>query len=172
MIRLLKRIDAQQYRQLRLQALQTDPEFFLSTFEVEHAKSLSQFEYELSASLSEPCFGYYGLFAPEDSRKLIGFCQAAPTYMAKQPHVAHFYNLYIDPAYRGRGHARTLLTHILEQLKQFGLEMVVISHIASNTKAHAFYKGLGFVETGLVPKSVKWNGEYDDELGMVLYLQN
>jgi RimJ/RimL family protein N-acetyltransferase len=169
MIRLLTRSDAQQYRNLRLQALMTDPEMFLSTYDTEHKRPALSFEYEVSDAIAHPGFGYYGVF---DGDQLVAFCQVAPSYLAKQPHVAFLYNLYVDPNHRGKGIATNLLTEILTMLKTDGMEVVIISHVGKNSSAHQLYLQLGFIQTGLRPKTVKWDNVYDDEVEMVLHLQS
>jgi RimJ/RimL family protein N-acetyltransferase len=169
--RLLTRSDAEQYRNLRLKALTTDPSMFLATFNSEQLRPVHSFEYELSDAIAPPGYGYYGVFehSPVTSAKqLVAFCQVAPSYLAKQPHVVFLYNLYVDPDFRGKGVATNLLSDILAMVKNDGIEVVVISHVASNTAAHQLYLLLGFVQTGVRPKSVKWNNIYDDEVEMVL----
>jgi ribosomal protein S18 acetylase RimI-like enzyme len=167
-IRLLSADDAVAYKELRLKALTTNPESFLATFEAENLKSLASFSAELRYSLSEPIFGYYGIF--EDNH-LVGYAFLEKSYLEKQQHVAFFYNLYIHPDYRGKKLASKLFEFLLTQLKEkTKIERLFLSCNQKNQPAQELYKKLGFKPYAIKEKSIKWQGQYDDEIEMVMEL--
>ena len=165
-IRMLTGIDAPAYRTLRLHALQSNPESYLATFPTESKRSEESFASEIRYSISAPIFGYYGVFDDNDS--LVGYAQLDKSYLDKQQHIAFLYNLYVHPDHRGHGYASKLFTFLMDQAKEkTQIERIFISCNRKNTPAQALYKKLGFSEYGVKEKSVKWNGEYDDEVEMV-----
>ncbi len=166
-IRILTKDDAKVYRELRLQALNNNPEAFISTFEVERKKDLSSFVYELSAAKSEPIWGYYGVFIKE---KLVGFCQISPGYAAKKSHLAYFYNLYIDPQYRKQGYARALMKRVLSELRDHDIELLFMTYLSGNGDVRSFYDKFGFQQCGVKPDAIKVNHHYEDELELFLKL--
>lgn len=164
-IRMLTGSDAPAYRELRLQALQTNPESYLATFASENKRSVESFASEIRYSFSPPVFGYYGIFQNET---LVGYAQLEKSYMDKQQHVCFLYNLYVAPAHRGKGYATGLFQFLLRQVQEkTQLERIFLSCNRKNTAAQALYKKLGFTLYGVKEKSVKWQGQYDDELEMV-----
>jgi RimJ/RimL family protein N-acetyltransferase len=164
-IRLLTTADVAPYRVLRLKALQTNPESYLSTFESEKIKPLDSFMWELRYATSQPINGYYGVFV-DDS--LVGYAQLERSYLAKQKHIAYLYSLYIDSDYRGKGFATKLLEHLTQLAKEKAqIERVFITCNRKNLPAQTFYKKLGFKEYSIREKSVKLGNEYDDEVEMV-----
>jgi len=167
-IRLLTSADAILYRALRLEALQTNPNSFISTFEAEKNKSKSSFESELVGVYNPPLFGYWGVF---DGEFLIAYIQLFKSYLPKQAHIAFLYNLYVDPKYRRKKIATKLLNHLIKQLKnQTQTERIFLSCNAKNKEALNFYRKSGFKRCGIKAKSIKHQGEYDDEIEMVLEL--
>lgn len=167
--RLLQASDGAQYQQLRLEALQHDPEAFYATFESEQLRHEQAFQTELDISYNPPYFGYYGAFFDQ---QLIGFCQVNRSYLPKQSHVAFIYNLYLSPKYRGQGLAGQLLSHILSQLKAHEhTQVVYLSVLAKNQAARRFYQHFGFKRCGIKPRSAFWQNAYDDEIELVLFLK-
>lgn len=165
-IRLLTHLDAQIYRDLRLKALASNPESFLATFESENNKPLPAFSSELRYALGQPIFGYYGIFSENN---LVGYAYLEKSYLAKQQHIAFFYNLYIDPDYRHKGLARELFNHLLEKIKrETQIERIFLSCNKKNSPALSLYQKLGFKEYAVKEKSIKWQDEYDDEIEMVM----
>lgn len=174
MIHLLTEADAPEYHRLRLQALQTDPQAFLSTWENESTKHDSDFAWELESYYHPPLFGYYGIFdQTEKQEKLIAFVQLGSSYLVKQKHVAFIYNLYIDPNHRHQGVGQQLFDHIFQAIQQHDqqIERIFLSCNALNKPAIRFYQKIGFKRCGIKPRSVKWNGVYDDEIEMVMVLK-
>jgi len=164
-IKLLNHQDAEIYKDLRLQALQKNPESFLATYEIESKKPINHFSSELIYAISPPVFGYYGVFI---DKKLVGYAHLSDSYLPKQKHIAYLYNLYIDPDYRGKGLAVKLFEYMLEKVKeQTEIERLFLSCNKKNAPAQKLYKKLGFTKFGLKEKSVKWQNEYDDEVEMV-----
>ena len=170
-IRLLDKKDAFIYRELRLQALRTDPQAFLSTFEFESQKYISTYEWEIQGSRKPPLEGYYGCF---DSEKLIGYVQISKSGLPKQNHVMFLYNLYLDPTYRGKKIGHYFLSNIIDQIKKndLSVEQIRLTHIDENLPAHKLYQDLGFVVEATKKNVIKFDTTYNDEIEMVLDLTN
>jgi ribosomal protein S18 acetylase RimI-like enzyme len=156
--------DVLAYRDLRLKALQTNPASYLATLKTEQTKPLESFAWEIRSAVSPPVSGYYGLYLDQI---LIGYAQLDQVSLPKQRHIAYLYNLYVDPAHRGQGLATKLVNHLTKLAKEQQIERLFISCNRQNTPAQKFYQHLGFKQFGLKEKSVKWQGEYDDEVEMV-----
>jgi RimJ/RimL family protein N-acetyltransferase len=168
-IRLLTKADGPQYQTLRLKSLQTDPQSFLATFDGESTKHEQAFADELDMAYSPPHFGVYGVFVEE---KLAGYAQVQRSTAPKQAHIAYLFNLYLDPTFRGQGLSRKLFDHVFNQLKTEGIEQLYLTCLASNTAARQLYRKLGFHRHGTRRQSVKWQGQYDDEVEYVYLVQS
>lgn len=62
----------------------------------------------------------------------------------------HIEDLIIDPAQRGRGLARLLMTHILEAAREEGLARLELTTRKTNHKAQRLYEELGFTNHSLM----------------------
>ncbi|MBT4124599.1 MAG: GNAT family N-acetyltransferase [Candidatus Pacebacteria bacterium] len=173
-IRQLTGADALIYKELRLQALQNNPESYLATFESEVRRSIESFASELRYAFSPPIFGYYGIFVNKKDKngktkeKLVGYTHLDKSYLEKQQHIAFMYNLYVDPEYRGQGLATKVFEFLLKETQEkTNVERIFLSCNRKNIPAQKLYKKLGFTEYGVKEKSVKYNGKYDDEVELV-----
>lgn len=168
-IRRLTAGDGAAYQALRLEALATNPGSFLATLASEQNHNLEYFERELEAAHHSPMYGYYGIF---DQNALIGYVYIDTSYLPKQRHIAFLYNLNIATSHRRQGLAQQLCQEIFSLLKkQTEIELVFAACNASNKTARSFYHQLGFRRCGIKPKAIKWQGEYDDEVELVLELK-
>jgi ribosomal protein S18 acetylase RimI-like enzyme len=72
------------------------------------------------------------------------------------------------PDYRERGLGRRLVAEALRAARQAGIERVELEVFASNERAIAFYRALGFVTEGVKRRARKLDGQYDDNVFMAL----
>ena len=70
---------------------------------------------------------------------------------------AHLVLLCVQPAQRHRGIGRRLSEWLIESARVAGIESIGLELRADNAAALAFYRGLGFTETQMVP------GYYDGQ---------
>jgi len=63
-----------------------------------------------------------------------------------KPDVGLLYHLGIAESERGQGLGKLLVEHLLEQIKQQGVHTATLDVAASNPRAHALYKRLGFTD--------------------------
>ena len=85
------------------------------------------------------------------TKKIIGFCA-----VEEKPKLgwATCDGLYVDPKWRRRGIASSLLKTVFEQVKRDGLDSLELRVSVSNKEAQALYKKLGFSTVAL--KMEKW----------------
>lgn len=167
-IRQLTIADATVFQKLRLTAVTDFPASYLSTTQIETNRPLLSFQYELKNSNVPPVFGYYGGFL---NGQLVGYLQLGCSYLPKQLHIAFIYNLFVEQSHQQRGVAKQLVRYCIQQLKsKTAIERLFVTCNASNSHGVAFYTALGFTAWGKRPKSVLWQGKYDDEIEWVLEL--
>lgn len=166
LIRLLTSQDAPQYRELRLKALQTDPQVYQSTYELEKDQTILNFSRTLEFALQPPIFGYYGFFVEDETsatkEKLVGYIHLEYQPSPKKQHIADLLNLFVDPDFRGQGIGSQLFDHVSKIAKDHGIEQLTLQCSASNVNAINLYHQQGFQEFGREKNGIKWQGTYDD----------
>ena len=159
-IRRLQTADAALYRDIRLDALQRNPEAFGSTFESENAQPLSRFETSLGRS------AIFGAFV--DGR-LAGMAGFAVQEGSKQAHKAHLWGMYVRAAARNSGLGKRLVASVLDHARGRA-EMVQLTVVSENEAARRLYEAMGFVAYGYEKRALKHGGRYYDEVLMVKFL--
>jgi RimJ/RimL family protein N-acetyltransferase len=159
-IRRLDTSDAALYRDIRLEALQKNPEAFGSTFERENAQPLSWFEAVL---------GHTDIFGAFLDGMLAGTAGYGAHESSKQAHKALLWGMYVRAAARNAGLGKKLVAAVLDHARG-RVEMVQLTVVSENEAARRLYRALGFVEYGYEKRSLKHDGRYDDEVLMVKLL--
>jgi RimJ/RimL family protein N-acetyltransferase len=159
-IRRLETPDAALYRDIRLEALQRNPEAFGSTFEWEDAQPLSWFEAVL---------GRAAIFGGFLDGTLAGIAAYGARESAKQAHKALLWSMYVRATARNSGLGRKLVAAVLDHARG-RVEMVQLTVVSENEAARRLYDAMGFVEYGYEKKALKHDGRYYDEVLMVKLL--
>jgi RimJ/RimL family protein N-acetyltransferase len=159
-IRRLEISDAALFRDIRLEALQKNPEAFGSTFEKESAQPLSWFEATLGAA------DIFGAFV---DGALAGMAGYSAQENLKQAHKGRLWTMYVRAAARNMGLGKILVAAVLDHARG-RVELVQLTVVSENESARKLYRATGFVEYGYEKKALKYNGRYYDEVLMVNFL--
>lgn len=153
--RALTLADLEDYREMRLEALQKHPEAFLASYEETKDKPLSHFEKELSRDC------VIGAFRGGKLAGIIGYYIITPGEHGKRRHSAKIWGFYFSNKFRGRGFARALFRKALDEIENnTTAEKVLLKVHARNRKAIRLYRTLGFLEYGLEKNSLKIGDTY------------
>ena len=161
-IRRLETPDATLFRDIRLEALQKNPEAFGSTFERENVQPLSWFEARLAAA------DIFGAFL---DGTLAGMAGYSAQENSKQAHKGLLWTMYVRATARNSGLGRKLVAAVLDHARG-RVEMVQLSVVSENEAACRLYRAMGFVEYGYEKKALKHDGRYYDEVHMVNFLDD
>lgn len=131
--------DVEQYKFMRLEALQLESGMFCNRYEYEAAFLQEQWIARV-ANPNGACFGlYYG-------DELIGITGIVVTDEEK-PDEAYMTQSYIRKVYRGKGLSKILYEARLEWAKKHQIKCLKISHRASNLVSKAANQHYGFIYT-------------------------
>lgn len=162
-IRMASPADANDYRDLRLEALREHPDAFSSDYASNAARPMSFWDDRLRASGSP---GALTLFFAFDRDGLIGMCGVAPGGSPKTAHSAFIVSVYVRPRSRGRGVANALLQAALVWARAQGIRIVKLGVGTNNAAAIRCYARQGFRVYGLEPLALCHAGQMLDELLM------
>lgn len=164
-IKILTETNAPEYQQLRLRALQTNPESFGSTYDKEVAFTLDYVKERIQPTNEKFVLGAY------DDGNLVGIARFVRETDQKVKHKGNIYGMYVAPEMRGRGVGRAILIDMIDRVKKMeGVEQIHLSVVSSNFSAKKLYESLGFKSYGVEPNALKDNGQYYDEDFMVLFI--
>jgi len=158
-IRRLGPDEAALYREIRLEALRTEPDAFASTYELEQAYPLERFANRLTGSIVLGAF---------DGAILAGVAGFYIQDKPKHGHKGMLWGMYVRPRYRGTGLSRRLVQGIIDIARQ-QVEILQLFVISDNEPARRLYRRLGFVEYGIERKATKYQGRYHDDVLMALF---
>lgn len=152
--------DWQQYRDLRLFALKSDPHAFGSSYEEEINLEEADWRRRISAMLfaqaGHEVVGLVGLLQRENLASI---------------HCGHIVSLFVKPEWRQRGIANELLKAIQNIAPTRKIRKLSLQVTASQSSALALYKKMGFREVGIMRENLFKDGIYLDEYLMEWLVQ-
>ena len=163
-IRLFTEQDAQALWNLRLLALESDPWSFVESSEELREISIDEHASRLGANNAANFI--VGAFEQQTALGMTGFYQEKPI---KRRHKGWIWGVFVKPAARGRGVARSLMEEAIKRAKTIdGLEMILLTVSVDQPAPRKLYESLGFRSIGVEPKGIKIGTEHHDEEHMVL----
>lgn len=148
----------EEYRELRLEALRTDPDAFGATIEATLARPESWWRGVLETAKTDP--NKTAVFAVVDGR-LVGIAGAYPE---EEPDCVDVTGMFVMPSERGKGIGRALLQAVVDEITAGTIRLYVN---ASMTAAVSLYERFGFV-TFVKSSGTRADGSTFDQLGMEL----
>jgi len=163
-IRILNEEDAQLYQELRLSALNTNPEAFGSAYERE-----VEFPLDRVIERMKPTKEKFVLGAFEKSGSLVGIVTFMRETSVKTVHKGNVYGMYVALEHRKQGIGKSLMLELLKRARDFdGLEQINLTVVSENESAKKLYNSLGFEVYGVERNALKYNAQYFNEDLMVL----
>lgn len=133
----------QKYREIRLRALQDAPDAFGSTWEQEGVWKDEIWSTRIAAAArGNTSRGFFAF--QEDQVCGLVWCKLSD----EDPGVADLYQMWVDPASRGLGVGRSLLTHALAWTSSAGMRRVRLGVTAADSPARRLYESIGFRAAG------------------------
>lgn len=165
-IEVLKPEQWQEYREIRLKALKTDPTAFGESYEREMESS----EEDLRQRLSDPNYRAYIAKINNKTVALVVYTLVIPKHVG---HLAKLHSVFTDPDFRRQGVGEKLLGQVLNDLHQNPVTSRVTLSVGSEQEAaKKMYEKLGFVQYGLGRKEMKVNDKYYDMIQMELIFED
>ena len=162
-IRFLTPEDAVEWRRLRAEARERDPEAFSSSLEEHSRLSLDEVKNRLGATGDSFVAGAF-----EDER-LVGMAGFHRETGPKVRHKGRVWGVYVTASKRGRGLGRDLMRKILERVARIeGLDQIHLSVTETQAAALKLYHSLGFETFGREPRALKIGARVIDEDYLVL----
>ena len=154
------------YRKARLDCLYHFPDKFGTTYEEEVAKPVLFMESMLKEE--NPNVFMFGAF---DGENCIGLCGFIRQSRNRTLHRGELVQMYVHPNYHGKGIAKQLVQHTIDEAFQIpGIEQISLSAVANNTAAISLYKKTGFEHYGLAKNYFRINDTtYTDQVFMICY---
>jgi RimJ/RimL family protein N-acetyltransferase len=158
-IRRLVGADAGAYRDVRLEALRTNPEAFGSSLEEEAHRPTDWFRERVERN---PVFG-----AGFPGGPLAGMVGLQVPEAARLRHKAILWGMFVPPGHQGCGLGWALVACALDHAATI-VEEVRLSVVAANSAAIRLYTRAGFERYGLERRALKSGARYDDEVLMAV----
>lgn len=156
-IRRLTEKDVDIFREMRLEALRTEPEAY--------ASSAADWE-KLTADEWRTRLAQNSVFAAFWDDAPVGIMGLMRQSASKMAHRATLIMVYVRAEARGTGIARALLEAVKSFAKDNGIRQIELAVSAENPVAANFYKRVGFSQIGCVPGGFLHEGREIDDIMM------
>lgn len=161
LIRKAKPADMEQFRALRLFALQESPTAFSADYETSLNHPPEYWQNRLKEDDDSVTF------LAEQDHILIGTMGIVRGHSPKTKHSAEIYGVYVHPEWRGLHIAEALIEACIEWAKSKKVVIVKLGVNAANTSAVHLYQRCGFTIYGTEPRGAFYEGKYYDGYLMV-----
>ena len=149
--------DAEQFRKLRLLALQESPTAFSADYEVNANYSINFWKGRLKPD-------NHGIIVfAEYENELVGMTGIRKGDSSKTKHSAGIWGVYVHPEWRGLHIAEGLINMCCEWAKLRGAKIVKLAVVSMNESALRLYERIGFSVYGTEPQGIFHEGKYYDE---------
>ena len=156
-VRKLTEDDAEDYRQIRLEALYKNQDSFGTTYHEEAIKTIEQFRDRIPVNNNNFILGCF------ENKELIGIVAFHQESRIKLRHKAYISSMYVQQEYRGKGIGKLLLNKLIERAKVIKqLEILLLDVVQSNFLAKKLYLSFGFQIYGIDKMAYKFNNQYFD----------
>ena len=159
-VRQLTPEDAESFREIRLEALRTNPEAFGSVYEAEKDAPVSKYAAWMTSSR---------LFGAFQGKELVGIVALTFLEGSKESHKGLLRSMYVTSKVRKAGVGRQLVEAVI-QASRGRVELLLLTVVSENEGALRLYESFGFRRYGLEKHSLKQNGKYYDEVLMAFDL--
>lgn len=166
-VRRLTGEDAEEYWELRLEALKNNPEAFGTSYEevIQREDPIERVKYNFKVK------GNY-TFGAFEGDKLIGMVTLAQEISTKMKHRANIFAMYVSPLGRRKGAGKSLMEQAIKQARETNeIEKINLSVVSSNESAKNLYLQLGFKVFGTEEMALKERDVYYEEQHMTLILK-
>ena len=155
--------EARLYRTLRLQALLDSPDAYASTHAAEAAREEASWAARLAAAAGSGNDRAWFAFSGAEPCGLL-WCKLS----AAQPGVAHIYQMWVAPAFRGLGAGRALLANAVEWAASAGAQQVRLGVTAQDSTAMRLYVNSGFRPVGAAEPLREGSGLVSQPMKLIL----
>ncbi len=164
-IRVLTHNDTAEYKRIRLESLQKDPEAFNSSYEEESAQPDTFFSDRIMQS---DCTVAVGAFI---ENRLIATASFFRFKSSRLYHKGYVVGVYVAEGYRGQGIGKKVVAFLIDNVRAYNdISKLQLRVSPDNEAAKRVYMSCGFEKEGLERDAMRVNGiSYDDDL-MVCYL--
>jgi ribosomal protein S18 acetylase RimI-like enzyme len=156
----------QEYREIRLKALKTDPIAFGASYEQEIKFSEQEIKQKLSGENKK-------IYIAKLGDKIVALAVSTLEKPEHVEHLAKLHAIFTDPGFRKQGIGSRLLERVLKDLHQNPITSRVILSVNSEQEgARKLYEKFGFTQFGLGRKEMKVKGKYYDQIQMELIFED
>ncbi len=156
--RLLDPHDAGQFKALRLLAVDNSPTAIWPTRQEEMARSIEEIAARIRSTPTQAVFGAF------EGEVLVGITGVRREPLCQVNHKATIWGVFVNPSYRGRGIAQTLLSAAtVHASKEWDTIQLMLCVNAENLPAKRLYASHGFQTFGLEPRAMKVGDRFYDE---------
>ena len=164
----LTKLDAEHYRNIRLEALYNNPDSFGTTYDEEAILTIDNFRDKIPIIDNNNFI--LGCYKDKDLVGIVAFHQES---RRKDRHKAYIRSMYVLPECRKEGIGKLLLDESIKRAKAIEeIEILLLDVVTNNLPAKQLYLSFGFQIYGREKMAYKLNHQYFDMESMSLSIKS